>query len=208
MKQVAVEARIRSKSGKGVARKLRGAGQIPGVLYGPKTEPIALSVDSHTFNKVMHASRGEQVLFTLNLKDNGESQDRLALVKELQLHPVRDSVRHIDFYEIFMDQEVEVDVPIAVVGKAKGVEIEQGILEVLQRTVRVSCLPMAIPSELPLDVSDVGLGEALHASHLTPPAGVRLLENPKMPLVTVVAAGAIEEVEAEVEEEEEEAAEE
>lgn len=204
MKQVAVDAFIRTERGKGAARQLRRAGSLPAVLYGPKTEPISISLDAHEFNKIMNSSHGEQILFTLKLKNNGDSGSFMTLVKELQLHPVNDAIRHVDFYQVSLDQEVEVEIPVAIVGKAKGVEIEKGVLEIIQRTVRVSCLPMAIPREIQVDVSNLDLGDASHVSDVIPPEGVRLLEDPKTTLVTVVG-GAVQETvtEEEVEVEEE-----
>ncbi len=204
MKQVEIEAQIRNRFGKGVARKLRRQGFIPGVLYGPKTDPVPLSVDQHEFNKILSTAKGERLLFSLNLRDNGTTQGRLALVKELQLHPVNDEIRHVDFYEVFMDEEVTVNVPVSIAGKARGVE-EGGVLEIIQRTVEVSCLPMSIPKELQLDVTALEIGDALHVKDLTPPEGVRFLDDPDTTLVTVVGA-TVQEERAEEEEEEEEAA--
>ena len=198
-----MEAEVRSGRGKGVARKLRGVGRIPAVLYGPRTEPVALDIDGHTLNRILFKAKGERVLFTLELKGNGDGGQRLALIKELQLHPVNDSIRHVDFYEVAMDQPVTVDVPVSLTGKAKGVEIDKGILEVLQRSLNVSCLPSDIPTALEVDVSDLGLGEAIHVSDVTPPAGVTLLDDPKMPIVTIVGASAAAAEAGEEEEEEE-----
>jgi large subunit ribosomal protein L25 len=205
MKQVAFDAYVRTERGKGAARQLRRAGSLPAVLYGPKTEPISISLDAHEFNKIMSSSHGEQILFTLKLKNNGDSGNFMTLIKELQLHPVNDAIRHVDFYQVSLDEEVEVEIPIAIVGKAKGVEIEEGVLEIIQRTVRVSCLPMAIPREIQVDVSNLGVGDASHVSDVVPLEGVRLLEDPKTTLVTVVGGAvqeeAVTEEEVEVEEE-------
>ncbi|UKL14435.1 50S ribosomal protein L25 [Dissulfurimicrobium hydrothermale] len=190
MKQVTLDALMRDETGKGAARKLRGAGRLPGVLYGPKNKSVPLSVDAHRFNRIIETSKGEQILFSLNLRGaGGDEASRLALVKELQLHPVNERIRHIDFYEVYMNEEVRVDVPIAITGKARGVEIENGILEIIKRTVKVSCLPMSIPKEILVDVSDLGLGEAIHAADLVAPAGVRIMEDPKTAFITIVGAG-------------------
>jgi large subunit ribosomal protein L25 len=208
MKNVAIDIQARIKAGKGVARKLRHAGQTPGVLYGPKAETISLSVNTHEFNKLLNSAGGEPLLFTLNLKNNGDSSSHTALIKDLQLHPVEDKIRHIDFYEVLMDEEVQVEVPITAVGKAKGVEIDMGVLEIIQRTVKISCLPLAIPRNIQINVSDLGLGDAVHVSDITAPEGVRLLDDPETTLMTIVASKAEEaekeeETEIEVEEEEE-----
>ncbi|MCK4603128.1 MAG: 50S ribosomal protein L25 [Deltaproteobacteria bacterium] len=204
MKNVAIESQVRTKAGKGVARKLRHAGQTPGVLYGPKAETISLSVNTHEFNKLLNSAGGEPLLFTLNLKSNGDSNSHTALIKNLQLHPVDDKIRHIDFYEVLMDEEVQVDVPITAVGKAKGVEADMGVLEIIQRTVKISCLPLAIPRNIQINVSDLELGDVVHVSDISAPEGVRLMDDPETTLMTIVASRAEEEEEEEEREEEEE----
>ncbi len=204
MKNVAIESQVRTKAGKGAARKLRHAGQTPGVLYGPKAETISLSVNTHEFNKLLNSAGGEPLLFTLNLKSNGDSNSHTALIKNLQLHPVDDKIRHIDFYEVLMDEEVQVDVPITAVGKAKGVEADMGVLEIIQRTVKISCLPLAIPRNIQINVSDLELGDVVHVSDISAPEGVRLMDDPETTLMTIVASRAEEEEEEEEREEEEE----
>ncbi len=200
MKQVEIEASIRKGKGKGVARKLRQSGQIPGIIYGSKTDPIPLAVNTHDFNRLLFLAKGEQLLITMNIKGDDSPIQKLAMIKELQLHPVSDQVRHIDFYEIFMDELVTVEVPIKTTGKAKGVD-EGGTMEFLQRTVQVSCLPMAIPKELEVDVSDLGIGDALHVSDLTPPEGVTIVEDPETTIITIVGAAPTEAEELEAAEE-------
>lgn len=209
MKNVAIDIQTRTKAGKGVARKLRHAGQTPGVLYGPKAETISFSVNTHEFKKLLNSAGGEPLLFTLNLKNNGDSSSHTALIKDLQLHPVDDKIRHIDFYEVLMDEEVQVEVPITAEGKAKGVEIDKGVLEIIQRTLKISCLPLAIPRNIQINVSDLGLGDVVHVSDIVAPEGVRLLDDPETTLITIVASRVEEEeekeeAEIEVEEEEEE----
>lgn len=201
MKQVTVAVQLRSGTGKGAARKLRRAGQIPGVFYGPKTKPVVLAVQRKEFRKILSTASRQQV-FVLDLGDQAGNGQKLAMIKELQLHPVNDDIRHVDFYEVFLDQEVEADVPISLVGKAKGVEVDNGVLQVIRRTLRVSCLPMGMPKELNIDVSDLGLGEAIHVADVRPPEGVRLLDDGKLTLVTIVGAGVTEEAAAEEEEKE------
>ncbi|PXF58954.1 MAG: 50S ribosomal protein L25 [Deltaproteobacteria bacterium] len=212
MKNVAIDIQARTEAGKGVARKLRHAGQTPGVLYGPKAETISLSVNTHEFNKLLSSAGGEPLLLTLNLKSNGDSSSHTALIKNLQLHPVDDKIRHIDFYEVLMDEEVQVDVPIIAVGKAKGVETDMGVLEIIQRTVKISCLPLAIPRNIQINVSDLELGDVVHVSDITAQEGIRLMDDPETTLMTIVASRAEEEekeeeeegeIEGEVEKEEE-----
>lgn len=205
MKQVTMETQVRTKSGKGVARKLRSSGMLPGVLYGKKTEPVALAVNDHSFNRTLENAKGEKVLFTLEIKDNGSSQKRLAVVKDIQRHPVNERIRHVDFYEVFMDEEIKISVPITLVGKAKGVEIDKGIMDIIQREIEVACYPNNMPDEIQMHVTRLGLGEALHASDVLLPEGVRLLEDPRTTLVTITGSGfeAVEKTAEEIEEEKE-----
>ncbi len=177
---------VRHKTGKEIAKKLRRNGLIPAIIYGPGTEPIPLAVRANELKKVLFRYRGEQILFNLTLEDNGSSVQKMALVKELQYHPVTDEILHVDFYEISMEREVEVEVPIEVVGKAKGVE-RGGHLQLLLHTMTVSCLPGAIPDRIEVDVSDLDIGDVIHVRDLTPPEGVRYLDNPEEPVVTILA---------------------
>jgi large subunit ribosomal protein L25 len=99
-----------------------------------------------------------------------------------------------------MDKEVQVDVPITAVGKAKGVETDMGVLEIIQRTVKISCLPLAIPRNIQINVSDLELGDVVHVSDIAAPEGVRLMDDPETTLMTIVASRAEEEEEEEEEE--------
>ncbi len=204
MIRITMDASIRDKAGKGAARKMRQQGRIPAVLYGPKIDSVALSVNEQDFNRMLFKTKGEQVIFTLNLADDSNgAREQLALIKAIQRHPVNDKVRHIDFYAISVDEKIKIEVPVTPIGKAKGVEVNGGVLELIQRTVTISCLPLAIPKEIELDISDLDIGDALHVRDLTPPEGVEFIDPPDTTLLTVVGAAAPV-VEEEEEEEEEE----
>ncbi len=199
MKQVSMDAAVRTETGKGAARRLRRAAQIPGILYGQGADPVPLSVNRHEFQRMLFVSAGERVMFTLKLTGTEENNKRLALLKELQRHPVNDQIRHIDFYEVAMDQPVQVEVPITPAGEAKGVRLSKGIMELIQREVTIECLPLDIPNEIQVDISDLDIGDALHAGDIKLAEGIRLIDDPSTTLVTIGAA-AIEEVEEEEEE--------
>jgi len=195
-----LDASVREKTGKGVARKLRADGQIPSIIYGPEIQPVPLAINAHEFKKLLIKAKGERILFTLNLQNYGSSEQRLALIKELQRHPVNDSIRHVDFYEVAMDRELHIEVPVKLVGKARGVEVEKGVLEIKRRTLEVACLPTNIPDEIEVDVTDLGLGEAIHIGDVTPPEGVRIVDPPRLTIVTIVGSG-VSSTEEEAEEE-------
>jgi len=196
-----MDAAVRTETGKGAARRLRRAAQIPGILYGQGAEPVALAVNRHEFQKMLFVSAGERVMFTLNFTGEAEGGTRLALLKELQRHPVNDQIRHIDFYEVAMDQTVQVEVPIVPVGEAKGVRMSKGVMELIQRVVTIECLPLDIPNEIEVDITDLDIGDALHAGDIASSEGIRILDDPSTTLITIGAA-AVEIVEEEEEEEE------
>ncbi|AEH45393.1 ribosomal 5S rRNA E-loop binding protein Ctc/L25/TL5 [Thermodesulfatator indicus DSM 15286] len=198
MKTIELTATIRPKTGKEIARKLRAQGLVPGVIYGPETEPVPLAVKLNELKKYLYRYRDEQLIFNLTLENNGSTLKKIALVKDLQYHPVTDEILHVDFYEISMEREVEVEVPIELVGKAKGVETG-GHLQQLLQTMTVACLPGLIPDKIEVDVSELDQGDVIHVKDLTPPEGVRYLDNPDEPVVTVLAPEE-EKEEAEVEE--------
>jgi len=186
MKQVQLNVSVRHRTGKEIAKKLRRQGFIPGIIYGPETDPIPLTVKGNELKKILFRYRGEQVLFNLILEDNGSSLQKMALVKELQYHPVTDEIIHVDFYEISMEREVEVEVPIEIVGKAKGVE-RGGHLQILLHTMTVACLPSSIPDRIEVNVSDLDIGDVIHVRDLVPPEGIRYLDGPDDPVVTILS---------------------
>ncbi len=199
MIQVPITAEVRKETGKGVARKLRQNARIPAILYGQGLDPVPLSVDEREFNRVVFRAGGEQVIFTVKMDGNGEGE-QLAVVKEVQRHPVSDRIRHIDFLAISAKEEVKVEVPVKIVGKAKGVEFQGGVLEILERTLTISCLPFDIPKEIEIDISELEVGDAIHVGSLTPPKeGIQFVDPADTTIVTVVG-GAVEEVAEEGEE--------
>lgn len=188
MKQFDINVDVRKDSGKGVARKLRHTGRIPGVLYGPERDPVSLSIDSHEFNMMLQSSRGEKILFKLNMSK--ENDKKLALVKDIQTHPVNEQMIHIDFYEVNMDRKLQVDVPIKLKGTPVGVEIYKGILETLYRSVTVLCFPMDIPNFVELDVTNLNIGESAHVSDITVLEGIEIMDSGEITVASVVGSGA------------------
>ncbi|MEZ0329743.1 MAG: 50S ribosomal protein L25 [Dissulfuribacterales bacterium] len=187
MKQIDLDASIRTATGKGVARKLRAAGDVPAILYGPGKPSMPIAVSGHSIDLILKKNPGEHILFTLNLKKDGQDTGkRLAMIKMLQFHPVSEKLRHVDFYEVSLDKTIEVDIPLVPCGKAKGVEIDKGILEIIKRTVKVKCLPTAIPKEIKVDITNLRLGQAIHISDIQAPEGVKFTDDPKTALITIV----------------------
>ena len=196
MERLELEVNLREARGKSGARKLRAAGAIPAVVYGGGKESLALSVDERALGAVLR--RGTNQI--IDLKGGDGFNGRLVLLKDYQRDPLSRRVMHCDFYEVDTKQKIDVQVPVVVTGKSKGVEQQGGVLDVVQREVAVKCLPLAIPDSLTIDVSELDIGDALHISDLVLPEGVELMTDPGHTLVHVTAPRIEEEPEAEAEE--------
>jgi large subunit ribosomal protein L25 len=210
LKQLELTATLRSDVGNGPARQLRMQGKMPAVLYGPKTEPILLTVDIKELETALKEGSLAQSIFNLSV-DGAKKKASAVMIRELQRHPVSGNFLHADFYEIDMKQKIAVMVPINPVGKSKGVEMG-GLLQVIRREIEVLCLPTEIPESFEIDITDLEIGDSVHVDELTTPETVEIPYDVNFTLLTVVSPKIEEEPEeeeeAEVEEGEEGAAEE
>ncbi len=175
----------RTAHGKGTARKLRGAGRIPGVFYGPGRASVALTLDPAAVHAVVGRT-GKDRLLRLTTGAGDELDGQMVILKDTQRDPVKRRIIHADFFEIRMDREIEVTVPVHVVGKAPGID-EGGTLEHILREIDVRCLPDRIPAALDVDVSALGIGESIHVSDLVLSEGVTATVDPRLAVVAVVA---------------------
>ena len=165
-------AQKRDTKGKGAARKLRESGRVPAVLYGRELEAIHLSVDAH---EAEHLFRSISVDNTIvDLKVDGEKEAYQTLVREIQAHPWKSSLLHIDFLRIQQGVAVDVDVPINLLGTPIGVKDDGGVLEQVIHDLAVRCVPSAIPESIDVDVSQMALNDALHVSDLLLGEGVEV----------------------------------
>ncbi|MCC6272876.1 MAG: 50S ribosomal protein L25/general stress protein Ctc [Deltaproteobacteria bacterium] len=183
MERQQLTANLRQKTGKGVARQLRAKGAIPAVLYGQGQEAMPLSVDTRDFTKVVSSASGINVIVDLQI----EGKDRIpVMVKDYQAHVIDRKFLHVDFLKVDLSKKVSVEVPIQLVGKAPGVK-EGGILEHITRTIKVNCLPTAIPNALEADVSGLNIGDNIHVHDLKLPEGVELVPGSDETVAAVVA---------------------
>jgi large subunit ribosomal protein L25 len=188
---VALKVKPRPKVGKSNARKTRNQGHVPAVLYGEGDEVQALSVDSKEFQGVIHTTAGENVILDLEV-EGGRAGECKAIIKDIQYHPVRREVIHVDFQHISMTREITIHVPVEIVGEAVGVKTKGGILEIIQRDVEVQCLPADIPNTVRLDVSELDVGDSLQVKDLRV-ENARIVSDPESTVVTIVAPTVIEE---------------
>jgi large subunit ribosomal protein L25 len=197
--QVALEAAARVGSGKGEARSLRRAGRVPAVAYGQDLQPTPVSVDARELYHALHTGAGENAIIRLDI--DGESH--LAMARELQRHPVRRDVLHVDFVTIDRNRKIQVDVPIHLTGESPGVT-EGGVADLALFTLAVEVLPLEVPDQIVLDISDMTIGDVKRVEDLPLPEGVTALDDPETTVVSVtVPQVEVPEVEAEAEEVEE-----
>ncbi len=190
--------------GNGPARRLRQTGQVPAVLYGPKTESVLLSVNKSDLDLVLKKGRSSQIILNLVIQNNGETYTRPAMIKELQVHPVSRNYLHIDFYEIDMDRKITVGVRIVTTGKSVGVE-RGGILQIIRRELEVECLPFEVPESIVIDITDLDMGDSVHVKDISLDGDVEFLGESNLTVVTILTPKLEEEPEAEEEAEEEDA---
>lgn len=206
MELIDLKTEKRTATGNGPARRLRRAGQIPAVYYGPNTKPVLLSVNKNDIETVLKKGGVGQVILKLVIQNNGETRTMPAMIKELQTHPVSRNFIHIDFYEINMDRKITVKVPIVTMGVAKGAEFG-GILQIVRRELEVECLPLEVPESIVIDISDLDIGDSIHVGKISLEGEIEILEDDNRTVVTVLSPK-LEEAEPEEEEAEEGAAEE
>ncbi len=178
------------------SRRLRRSGQIPGVVYGLGGDSVAVAVDARDLRSALNTDAGLNALLTLEV--DGDRQ--LSLVKELQHHPVRNEVIHVDFIRVDADVAVEVEVRLVLEGEATEVNNEDGVVDQAAFTVRVLAKPEAIPNELTIDISEMTMGDTLRTGDIELPDGVELAGDPEE-LVASTSMAVIEIEEPEVDEE-------
>ncbi|WP_035589052.1 50S ribosomal protein L25/general stress protein Ctc [Hippea jasoniae] len=191
-----ITATKRQQTGKGYARRIRREGKIPAVLYGADFENEHIEVNRSEFLAAIRKSKRND---RFELKVDGETYT--VIVRELQWHPVKEEVLHVDFYKLTEGRMVTVDVPVKVVGEAKGVKMG-GDLYQPRKKVTIMALPDAIPNEIEIDVSDMQIGDVVHVFDLKLPEGVKVKSSKNFTLVAILGK-ALEETKEEGEEEEE-----
>jgi len=184
MLQVDMNARKRNSFGKGAARTTRRAGQTPAIVYGPKTEPLALELNTKEFTKRLIFINRRNAVVNLSVDDNGATSTRSVMIKEIQADPIHDTLVHADFMEISLDAEMTVTVPLHFTGKAKGVDLG-GDMTILATSVQLRGKPLDIPDVIEVNVAPLGLGDGIALKDLAVPAGVSLQSAPDRLCVSI-----------------------
>ncbi|MET0500214.1 MAG: 50S ribosomal protein L25 [Candidatus Binatia bacterium] len=183
METLEIRVDARQTGRKRDARRLRRAGKIPAILYGPKTQPVPLELNKKEFSSRVAGLEGSHLV---RLKSAATSlAEKVALVKEMQYHPITGEVIHTDLYEVDLTAKIQVNVPLHFTGKAVGV-VRGGILQPIVREIEVECLPLDIPQFFNVEVSELDIGDAVHVEELQMPENVTAIYESNFALVTVV----------------------
>jgi large subunit ribosomal protein L25 len=181
MATVSLNAKPRTETGKGVARKLRAAGEVPGVIYGHSRDPQSLTVNAREFNRLAERVRITSTVIELAL----DGRVAKTLIRELQRDPINRQTLHIDFQELVAGEKVNVNVPLRFVGTPEGVKTGGGILEEIVHSIEVRVDPANIPDHIDVDVTALTIGHGLHVRDLSLPTGVEVLDDPDNTVATV-----------------------
>jgi len=192
-KTVSLQVSQRAGTGRAAVKAVRRSGRVPGVLYGKTADKSvrsrAIEIDAKKLNTVLHSSTSENVLVDVEVTDaSGAKVDQhLAILLDVQHHPLKDYIIHIDLHEINQDEILHAEVPVASVGEPVGVKTGGGLLETMLRTIRVACLPRNLPELITVDVAHLEIGHSVHVRELVLPEGVTASNPPELPVFSVFA---------------------
>jgi large subunit ribosomal protein L25 len=195
MKSVALKAYPRSQVQRAEVTKLRRAGRVPATIYGRLAQPQNLEVDSKELVDLINHSVSENLLVDLTVEKDARSK-RLALVQEIQHHPLDGKVLHIDFHEVAENDKLTVFIPVETIGEAAGVKTGGGSLNHVMFKIKVRSLPKDLPEQIVVDVSALEIGKSIHLGDLVAPVGVEIIGDKHLTVATVAAPRAEEEVAA------------
>src|SRR2546428_6273887 len=186
MKSLSLKAFPRAVVKRSRVRKLRATGRVPAIIYGRRTKPQNLEVGLKEIEDLIHHSVSETIL--VDLAVDGEAKlRRLALVQEVQHHPLSGKVLHVDFHEVAENEKVTVTVPVETAGEAAGVKTGGGVLEHVLFKLKVRALPRDLPEVITVDVTPLEIGQSIHLGEIPLPPGVEVIGDRKVPVISVAA---------------------
>ncbi len=185
MKSLKLKASPRTQVRRKGSKALRSAGRIPANIYGKSIAPQNLEVDSEAFVDLIHSAHSEIVL--VDLEVSGDANPRLALVQDVQHHPLSGEVLHVDFHEVKSDELITIRIPVEATGEAEGVKSGGGTLEHVLQKLRVTALPKDLPEQILVDVSALAVGQAIQIGQIQAPAGVTILGDKHLRVFAVAA---------------------
>lgn len=193
-KRLGIKAKVRSEIGGRRPRRIRASGRVPAILYGSGTAQ-ALELNGREIAEALHGSSSESVLVDLMVEtEGGTTTKKMALIREVQHDPLRDTIEHVDFHQVEENKKLRVEVPVHEIGEAVGVRTGGGILDHALRALRVECLPKDLPERIDVDVSALEVGQAIHVGEVKLPTGVTVLNAKELPVFMVLLPTVEEEV--------------
>jgi large subunit ribosomal protein L25 len=196
MKSLPLNAGPRTLGRRAGSKQLRSSGRIPAVIYGRQAKPQKLELDAKELGNLITHSVSENLLVDLSVKDDGRAK-RLALVQEVQHHPLNGTILHVDFHEVAEDEKVTVKVPLETTGEAEGVKTGGGVLEHVLFKITVRALPKDLPEIISVDVTKLNIGQAIHLGEIPAIPGVEFIGDKNIPVISVAAPRTEEEEAAE-----------
>lgn len=175
-KQIQLQAEPRSGSGTTAAKAIRKSGKVPATIYGRHQKPQSLQLDAHALKLALGKVSGEHVLVNLEIKGGATT---LALIQDVQHHPVKRDILHLDFHALKEDEKMHTTVPVIGQGEPAGVKTGGGLLEQIIRALDVECLPKDLPESILVDVSALNIGDSIHVNQIALPAGVAARNQPE-----------------------------
>jgi large subunit ribosomal protein L25 len=189
MATASLNAKVRTTRGKGVARKLRAAGEFPAVIYGHGREPVSLTINAREFGRMAERIRLTSTVIEVTV----DGKVAKTIIREVQRHPLNREMLHVDFQELVAGEKITVSIPLKFIGTPEGVKTGGGILEEIMHQVHVLVDPANIPDHIDVDVTALTIGHSLHISDLKLPAGVEVTDDPEQTIAVVAAPRAEEE---------------
>jgi large subunit ribosomal protein L25 len=187
MATVSFNATAREGTGKGAARSLRRQGQVPAVIYGHGREPISLSLNARDLDKLLGHIQAESTVIDISVG----GQTAKTLIREIQRHPIKRQILHVDFQALVAGEKVTVSIPIVLNGIPEGVRLEGGVMDQTLRELEIEVDPANIPDHAELDVTNMVIGDSLHVSDIKLPEGVEILDDPETSVAVLAAPRAV-----------------
>ena len=175
--QVKLSARPRVEVGRNALSKVRARGAIPAVLYGARDAATNLEIDKKDIQNLLSRAVGENILVDLEIREGATVSNRTSLIQEVQHHPVRGEIIHVDFHAVSMTEEIDAEVVLEPEGEPVGVKTFGGLLQQSMRSLPIRCLPQNLPNIIVVDVSGLNIGESLHVRDIKLPPGVAAVSD-------------------------------
>lgn len=185
--QTKLSAKVRSESGSNQVKQVRSRGCVPAVVYGNTFSPLNVEVAKRELEIILSHAAGESFLVELEIDDGNTKKKQLSLIQEVQHHPLRGDVLHVDFHAVSANEKIEAHIPIEVTGEADGVKNYGGILELIVRELPIRSLPQNLPDLIEVDVTKLGVGDSIHVKDLVLPTGVEANLDKDLTILSIAA---------------------